>query len=130
MLDDRTVTHTDPHPHTGEFIWTPHNNRFGWAALLGVEPGSDGVSPYAAAARAEDLTGLPPTFVSTGALDLFLEEDLEYARRLLRAGVATELHVYPGGYHGFDFDPAASVAQQARRDSFAALHRFLTQQPI
>jgi triacylglycerol lipase len=129
MLDDRTVTHTDPHPHTGEFIWTPHNNHFGWAALLGVEPGSDGVSPYAAAARAEDLTGLPPSFISTGSLDLFLEEDLEYARRLLRAGVATELHVYPGGYHGFDFDPAASVAQQARRDSFAALHRFLNQRP-
>ena len=125
MLDDRTCTSTDPHPHTGEFIWTPHNNRYGWAALLGVEPGSDGVSPYAAAARAEDLSNLPPTFISTGSLDLFLEEDLDYARRLLRAGVSTELHVYPGGFHGFDFDPAASVAAQARADSTTALTRFL-----
>ena len=125
MIDDRTCTHPDPHPHAGEFIWTPHNNRFGWTALLGSEPGGEGISPYAAAARAEDLTGLPPTFLSTGALDLFLEEDIEYARRLMRAGVPTELHVYPGGFHGFDFDPAAEIAANARRDSLNALTRFL-----
>lgn len=126
MLDDRTCARPDPHPHAGEFIWTPANNHFGWSALLGVEPGSEGVSPYAAAARASDLTGLPQTFISTGGLDLFLEEDLDYARRLMRAGVPVELHVYPGGFHGFDFDPAADVAAQARRDSMAALSRFLT----
>jgi acetyl esterase/lipase len=125
MIDDRTGTSGDPHPHTGEFIWTAHNNRFGWRALLGVEPGSDGVSPYAAASRAEDLSRLPPTFISTGGLDLFLEEDLEYARRLMRAGVPTELHVYPGGYHGFDLVPDAAVSVQARRDSLAALKRLL-----
>ena len=130
MLDDRTCAHADPHPHTGEFIWTPHNNRFGWAALLGRTPGSEGISPYAAAARAEDLSNLPPTFISTGALDLFVEEDLEYARRLMRAGVATELHVYPGGFHGFDFHPDAAVSRQARRDSFAALARFVAHSPI
>jgi len=124
MIDDRTCTAADPHPHVGEYIWTPHNNLFGWTALLGHEPGGEGVSPYAAAARAEDLAGLPPTFISTGALDLFLEEDLEYARRLIRAGVPTELHVYPGGFHGFDFHPSAHVASQARRDSAAALARF------
>jgi len=125
MLDDRTCSRADPHPHAGEFIWTAHNNRFGWAAILGVEPGSDGVSPYAAAARADDLTGLPPACVATGGLDLFLEEDMEYARRLMRAGVPVELHVYPGGFHGFDFDPAADVSARARRDSMAALSRFL-----
>lgn len=125
MIDDRTCAHHDPHPHAGEFIWTPHNNRFGWAALLGREPGGDGVSPYAAASRAEALTGLPPTFISTGALDLFLEEDIEYARRLMRVGVPTELHVYPGGFHGFDFDPSAPISANARRDSLNALSRFL-----
>jgi triacylglycerol lipase len=125
MIDDRICVAADPHPYVGEFIWTPHNNRFGWSALLGGAPGGAGVSPYAAAARAEDLTGLPPTFISTGALDLFLEEDLDYARRLMRAGVPVELHVYPGGFHAFDYDPAASVAAQARRDSRAALARAL-----
>ncbi|CAN5379937.1 alpha/beta hydrolase [soil metagenome] len=123
MLDDRTCVHADPHPHAGEYIWTPHNNHFGWAALLGVAPGAEGVSPYAAAARAEDLSGLPKTFIQTGALDLFGEEDLEYARRLIRAGVATELHIYPGGFHGFDFHPTAPVSVQARRDSFDFLKR-------
>ena len=123
MIDDRTCTITDPHPHTGSFIWTPHNNRFGWRALLGVEPGGLDISPYAAASRAKDLTGLPPTYISTGALDLFLEEDLDYARRLTRAGVPTELHVYPGAVHGFERHPSALVSKQSRRDRVDALHR-------
>ncbi|HME41184.1 MAG TPA: alpha/beta hydrolase [Steroidobacteraceae bacterium] len=125
MLDDRTCTTPDPHPHTGEFLWTAHKNAFGWASLLGVPPGSADVSSYAAAARAEDLSGLPPTFLSTGALDLFLEEDIEYARRLLRAGVPVELHVYPGAFHAFDLAPDAQVARDANRDSIAALRRAL-----
>ena len=125
MLDDRTCTVTDPHPHTGAFIWTAHNNRFGWAALLGQEPGGSGVSPYAAPARAADLRGLPPTYIATGGLDLFLEEDLDYARRLMRGGVPVELHVYPGGFHAFDLSPTAAVADQARRDSLAALQRLM-----
>ncbi|MGH6615851.1 alpha/beta hydrolase [Sphingomonas sp.] len=125
MLDDRTCVSPDPHPVTGEFIWHAHNNRFGWASLLGQEPGGEGVSPYAAAARADDLTGLPPTFISTGGLDLFLEEDIDYARRLMRAGVPTELHVYPGGFHGFDILPDTRIGGAARRDSRAALAHFL-----
>ena len=125
MIDDRTCTRPDPHPHAGEFIWTHEHNRFGWAALLGVEPGSAGVSPYAAAARAEDLAGMPRAYIATGGLDLFLEEDLDYARRLMRAGVPVELHVYPGGFHGFDFDPTADVSARARRDSMDALFRSL-----
>jgi triacylglycerol lipase len=125
MIDDRTCTAVEPHPYVGEFIWTPHNNHFGWTSLLGQAPGGPDVSPYAAAARAEDLSGLPPTFLSTGSLDLFLEEDLEYARRLMRAGVPVELHVYPGGFHAFNVAPDAEVARQARRDSKLALARAL-----
>ncbi len=128
MLDDRTVTTADPHPYTGEFIWTHDDNRFGWTALLGQEPGGASVSPYAAAARAECVAGLPPTFISVGALDLFLDEDMEYARRLLRAGVPTELHIYPGAYHGFDlFVPEAQVTQAYERDVLGALRRALAQ---
>ncbi len=124
MLDDRTVT-ADPHPYTGEFIWTRDANHFGWSALLGQEPGSDGVSPYAAAARAESVAGLPPTYICVGALDLFLEEDMEYARRLMREGVPTELHVYPGAYHGFNLAAEAQVSQAYVRDFVAALRRAL-----
>jgi triacylglycerol lipase len=123
MLDDRTGTHSDPHPFAGEYIWTPHNNRFGWEALLGHPPGGDDVSPYAAPARAKSLKGLPPTFISTGSLDLFLEEDMDYARRLLRDGVPTEFHIYPGGPHAFDMAPGVDISAAARRDSRAALLR-------
>jgi acetyl esterase/lipase len=125
MLDDRTGVAGEAHPTTGEFVWTAAQNRFGWACLLGHDPGGDGVSPYAAPARAGDLSGLPPTFISAGALDLFLEEDLEYARRLTRAGVAVELHVYRGAYHGFEVMTEAEITRRARRDSLEALGRAL-----
>ena len=127
MLDDRTsADHADDrHPYAGEFLWTHHNNRYGWEALLGHAPGVEGVSSYAAAARAERLAGLPPTFISTGSLDLFLEEDMEYARRLLREGIPTELHVYPGGFHAFDHAPGVEISARAQRDSLAALKRAL-----
>lgn len=125
MLDDRTCTLAEPHPYTGEFIWTRAANRFGWTSLLGQEPGGPDISPYAATARAEHLEGLPPTFINVGALDLFLEEDLEFARRLTRAGVPTEFHLYPGAYHGFRMVADAQVTQTAERDQLTALKRAL-----
>ena len=125
MLDDRTCVDDDPHPYAGEYIWTLHNNHYGWRAYLGSEPGSANVSFYASPARAVNLSGLPPTFICTGALDLFLEEDVDFALRLTRAGVPVELHVYPGGFHGFIFHPTADVAQRATCDSWEALRRRL-----
>ena len=74
--------------------------RIDQAKRLGEEPGWAGVSPYAAAARAADVSGLPPTYISVGGLDLFLEENVTYADRLSRAGVPVELHIYPRAYHG------------------------------
>jgi triacylglycerol lipase len=123
MLDDRTAIDPDPSPFVGQFVWTRDSNRFGWASLLGAAPGGADISPFAAPARATDLAGLPPTFMICGALDLFLEEDLDYARRLIRAGVPTELHVYPGAPHGFMFMPDAQVTRTFARDSMAALAR-------
>jgi acetyl esterase/lipase len=76
MIDDRTAVREDLNPCVGEFVWTREHNYFGWRSLLGEEPGSANVSPYAAAARAADVSGLPPTYISVGGLDLFLEENL------------------------------------------------------
>jgi acetyl esterase/lipase len=115
----------DLHPYVGEFVWTQENNYFGWRSLLGEEPGSAGVSPYAAAARAADVSGLPPTYISVGGLDLFLEENLTYADRLSRAGVPVELHMYPRAYHGFYRATNARVTRQAEHDTREALRRFL-----
>lgn len=125
MLDDRTCSTRDPHPYAGEFLWTPADNRFGWASILGHEPGGEGVSPYTAAARVEDVSGLPATFISVGALDLFLEEDMEYASRLIAAGVPVELHVYPGAYHAYDMNPEAQVTGAYFRDFIGGLARSL-----
>lgn len=120
MLDDRSVLRETP-PFSGKYLWTPSANRFGWASYLGREPGRGDVSHYAAPARAENLAGLPPAFIGVGALDLFLEENIDYARRLIRAGVPAELHVYSGAYHGFDLVADAAVASRFRRDAAEGL---------
>jgi acetyl esterase/lipase len=125
MIDDRTAVREDLHPSVGEFVWTQENNYFGWRSLLGEEPGSAGVSPYAAAARAADVSGLPPTYISVGGLDLFLEENITYADQLSRAGVPVELHMYPRAYHGFYRATNARVTRQAEHDNREALRRFL-----
>jgi acetyl esterase/lipase len=128
MIDDRSAM--SKHPTAGEFIWNKKANHFGWSAMLGHPPGKAKVSPYVAAARAKDVSGLPPTFISTGALDLFAEENMEYARRLMRAGVPVEMHVYPGAIHGFDGVPSSRLAKQHARDQFAALERALAVKPV
>jgi len=92
-------------------------NRFAWTAYLaGREPGGDGVSAYAVPARAADLAGLPPTYLSCGALDLFADENMQYARRLVAAGVPTELHIYPGAFHGYEFAAQARVSIASERE--------------
>ena len=100
MLDDRTAT---PDPQLEPFLtWTYDDNITGWGALLGASAGTEAVSPYAAPARAEDLSGLPDTYLDIGDLDIFRTEDVVYATRLADAGVPTELHVHPGCPHAFE----------------------------
>jgi acetyl esterase/lipase len=126
MLDDRHASDSYKHPFVGEFVWTASHNHVAWSALLGREPGSEHISSYAAAARAESLQGLPPAFIAVGALDLFVEESIEYARRLIRDGVPTELHVYPGACHAFQFlAPESPLAKSHDGNMIAALRRGL-----
>ena len=109
MLDDRTGSTVRVPPFIGTLVWNEAGNRFGWSSLLGVEAGSP-VIPYGAApARLDTVAGLAPAFIGVGGLDLFVDEDIVYARRLVDAGVPVQLHVTPGAYHGFDF-----IAPQAR----------------
>lgn len=118
MLDDRTCTDADPNPYAGEFMWTREQNHYGWRSLLGHEPGTPSVSPYAAASRAADVAELAPAFLAVGALDLFLDENVRYAHRLLRAGVPTELHVHEGAFHGYFSAAGTAPADQLRRQVF------------
>lgn len=129
MLDDRTGASHDDHPFTGEFMWRPDLNRFGWKALLGMEPGGPEVPEAAVPARVRDLAGLPPTCITIGSLDLFLEESLEYARRLTRAGVLVELHVIPGGFHGYTIAKDSPQVQMVDEIERRALARALGIEP-
>ncbi len=100
MLDDRPST---PDPALLHFLtWTYDDNLTGWGALLGDRAGGENVSPYAAPARAADLSGLPDTYIDVGDLDIFRDEDIAYARRLSGAGVPTEFHLHPGCPHAFE----------------------------
>jgi acetyl esterase/lipase len=125
MLDDRNIAPaTETVPDT--LVWTRENNLMGWRTYLGREPGGADVSPYAAAARATDLHGLPPAYIAVGDLDLFVDENITYAQRLLAAGVPTELHVYPGAFHGFNgFMPGAAISRRFNADRDQALQRAL-----
>lgn len=101
MLDDRTAARDDI-DEDGVRLWNNEANRAGWSAYLGTEPGADDVSPIAAPSRHDDLTGLPPAWIGVGTLDLFHDEDVEYARRLRDAGVPCDLIVIDGVFHAFD----------------------------
>ena len=121
MIDD---TQTTVSANWDVPIWDMGSNEFGWRSYLGDLYGAVDIPSYAAAARATDLSGLPPTYVMTGTLDAFCDEDITYAQRLNQAGVDVELHVYPGAPHGFDgFAPGTRVARQARADINAWLAR-------
>lgn len=108
MLDDRNETPSS-HEVIGEGIWDRTANLTGWDALLGAARGAANVSPYAAPARATDLSGLPPAYVDVGSAEVFRDEDVAYALGLWRAGTEAELHVWSGGFHAFD-----TIAPQAR----------------
>ncbi len=106
MLDDRSALRAD-HAGTGDFVWSPASNRFGWTSYLGRSPTADAPA-YAAAARREDLSGLPRAWIGVGNLDLFHAEDVAYAEKLRDAGIEAELVVVPGMYHGADAIPPAA----------------------
>ena len=127
MLDDRTGSSRDVSPFIGEYVWTAENNVFGWTALLGISAGSEVVPHGAVPARIEDLGGLPPTYIATGALDLFVEEGLAYAARLAAAGVPIDVEIVAGAYHGFNnLVPDAEVSVRFNKQVIEGLKRGLS----
>jgi acetyl esterase/lipase len=113
MLDDRLATRSG---RAGAPLWGPSANQFGWRSYLSGLHRGDDIPGYAVPARASDLAGLPPAFVMVGNLDGLLDEDVDYARRLIAAGVPTDLHVFADGPHAFDSQlPGTAIAQRAGR---------------
>lgn len=126
MLDDRFDT-VSSRMLDGEGMWDRKDNLFGWSALLGDRRGGPDVSPYAAPARAEDLAGLPQTYIDVGAVETFRDPAISYAQRLCEAGVNVDFHLWGGGTHGFDIWAPHAVLSQASirvRDEF--IRRALT----
>ena len=125
MIDDRNVDlASDTLPET--ILWTRAANLIGWRSYLGCEPGGENIPYYAAPSRATALTGLPPTYITVGDLDLFAGEAVDYAGRLIDAGISTELHVYPGGCHAFDVNvPNAGISKRFTADIHRALKQVL-----
>ncbi len=125
MLDDRTSARRDG-GDIETLAWTQGSNRFGWESYLGQPCGAASAPPYSVPARRADLSGLPPAWIGVGTLDLFHAEDVAYAQRLQDCGVACELCVVPGAFHGFDtVGPQPPVVQAFRNSQLAALRRAL-----
>lgn len=123
MLDDRTKAQA----WNGHFVWTVDANRFAWDSFL---RGHDRREPsaYAVPGRGSDLSDIPSSFLAVGSVDLFARETLDLAARLIDAGSKTELHLYPGAYHGFDVVADSAAAQALARDELLALDRALNAQ--
>lgn len=119
MLDDRDRT-ASTRQIDGVGVWDRASNRVGWSALLGERAGTDDVSVYAAPARATDLSGLPPTYIDCASAEVFRDEDIAFAEAIWAAGGIAELHVWAGGFHGFDMvpTPRVSAAARAARDTW------------
>jgi acetyl esterase/lipase len=122
MIDDTNTT-ASSHEITDVGIWDRAGNVEAWQWYLGGKP----ADPYAAPTRAADVSGLPSTYIDVGTVDLFRDEDVAFAQRLMQAGVACELHVNPGSYHGSEtFAPDAALSQRIWATRIAALRRALT----
>lgn len=127
MIDHRTGGDACPYrnPTSGEFVWTRISNQFGWESLRGDYALNDNRIGWFSPTLAADLGGLAPAYIAVGTLDLFVDEDMDYARRLNAARVPCELHVYPCAFHAFDMMATAKVAQAAARNLREAMARLL-----
>jgi acetyl esterase/lipase len=129
MLDDRNDS-LSAQQMAGLGVWDRTANDTGWTALLGEARGGPDVSPYAAPARATDLSGLPPAFIDVGSTETFRDEDVAYATRIWQAGGVAELHVWPGGYHGYTgVAPQAQLSQETLAARVRWLRRLLHPAP-
>ncbi|MFF2097436.1 alpha/beta hydrolase [Streptomyces sp. NPDC058202] len=125
MLDDRNDSPSS-HQMAGVGVWDRTANDTGWTALLGDARGGPDASAYAAPARAEDLSALPPAFVDVGSAETFRDETVAYASRIWQAGGRAELHVWPGGFHGYDqMAPQAALSQDTKAARLRWLRRLL-----
>ncbi|MFF5279491.1 alpha/beta hydrolase [Streptomyces sp. NPDC000133] len=115
MLDHRNTSTSSCQYSDGPGVWTREMNEFGWRCVLGDLTG-DQVPAYVSPALADDLSGLPTTYIDTGSAEVFRDEDTDYATRIWAAGGQAELHVWAGGFHGFDaLYPQAHISATARR---------------
>jgi len=121
VLDDRLVT-TSAQEYTDTPVWNRRNAELGWKAYLGEHTNT--VSTWAAPARAGNLHGLPPAFVSVNQYDPLRDEGMAYAMRLAQANIRVDLHLYPGTFHGSaSLVPTASVSMRQQTDLRQALVR-------
>lgn len=127
MLDHRSGGEADAwnNPNTGEFLWTRENNQFGWQSLRGNYQPEDDRKGWFSPSLADDLGNLPPAWIGIGSIDLFFDENLDYARRLMVAGVPVDLRAYAGAYHGFNLVPDAQITKDFDRDMLNGARRLL-----
>ncbi|MGZ0231212.1 alpha/beta hydrolase fold domain-containing protein [Streptomyces sp. CPS1] len=125
MLDDRNETRSS-HEIVDLGVWDRRENLHAWAAVLGERAGAPDVHPYCAPGRATDVAGLPDTFIAVAQFDVFRDENIAFAQRLIAAGVPVDLHVYAHAYHSWDvFAPQSALTRTFEQTWHAYLRRHL-----
>jgi len=120
MLDVRNESGSS-HQIDGIGVWDRNSNDMGWNASLGARRATDDVTPYESPSLAQDLSGLPPTYLEVGSAEVFRDETVAYASGIWAAAGVAELHVWPGGYHLFELlapDAVLSRASRATRQAW------------
>ncbi|MFF1963506.1 alpha/beta hydrolase [Streptomyces sp. NPDC058232] len=125
MLDHRNTSTSSRQYSGGPGVWTREMNAFGWRCVLGDLTDHE-VPEYVSPSLADDLSGLPTTYIDTGSAEVFRDEDTDYATRIWADGGQAELHVWAGGFHAFDaLYPQARISAAARQTRTAWLARLL-----
>ncbi|MGO2113422.1 MAG: alpha/beta hydrolase [Corynebacterium casei] len=132
MLDHRTELKVEamddaggPHAR-GKFIWTEGLNNEAWKMYLGPDHLDAELPEYASPFYREDFTGMPPTWIGVGSLDLFFDESQEFAERLESAGIDVDFVVYEGAFHGFEhIVPEALTTKKRHADLIEAMRGVL-----
>jgi len=121
MIDDRNTT-ASSQLVTDVGIWDRAGSLEAWSWYLGGKEADQ----YAAPTRAKNLEGLPPAFIDVGELDMFRDEDIDFAKRLAEAGIQVEFHLWPGAYHASEvFAPEAKLSQTIWNTRIAAIKRLM-----
>jgi acetyl esterase/lipase len=125
ILDDRMQTESSRNNNAP--VWNSWANRHCWNRYLGdLKANKKEIPAYAAPARANDLSAMPPTITMVGSVEVFRDEVVDFVERLRQVDVPVEFRLFEGCYHSFEVLALdASISKEAWSFLFEAFGRYM-----